>query len=147
MEQPDLVLNVWSMLAAASAAFAFGGLWYGPLFGRRWAAHMGMDVSKPPAPGVVRRAMLFQAGGLLLTAYVMAHFHQGWRPSVWGAGTDAHPIIYGFFGGFFAWLGFYVPLQLGKVSWESRPWGLFAINVAHDFVALQLISQITSFWR
>jgi hypothetical protein len=147
MEQPDLVLNPWSILLAAIIAFAFGGLWYGPIVGRRWGRLMGMDMTKKPEPGVMKRAFILQAIGLLLTSFVMAHFNQAWRPSVWGAGTDSSPLIYGFFGGFFAWLGFYIPLQLGKVSWENRPWQLFAINATHDFVILQLISQITAWWR
>ncbi|MES2964067.1 MAG: DUF1761 domain-containing protein [Bdellovibrionota bacterium] len=147
MEQPDLVLNPWSILVAAVIAFVFGGLWYGPVFGKTWGRLMGMDMSKPPPAAVLRRAMILQSIGLLLTSFVMAHFNQAWRPSVWGAGTDASPLIYGFFGGFFAWIGFYIPMQLGKVSWEGRPWRLFVINTGHDFVTLMLISQITAWWR
>jgi hypothetical protein len=147
MDQPTLVLNSWAILTAAVAAFVFGGLWYGPILGKRWAGYMGMDMSQKPAPGVMKRAFALQAIGLLLTAYVMAHFNQAWRPSVWGAGTDSGAVIYGFFGGFFAWVGFYIPMQLSKVSWEMRSWGLFFINAGHDFVILQIISQITAHWR
>ncbi|MEK7357805.1 MAG: DUF1761 domain-containing protein [Bdellovibrionota bacterium] len=147
MEQPQLILNPWAILAATVAAFMLGGLWYGPLFGKRWAGYMGMDMTKKPDAKVMKRAFILQAIGLLLTSFVMAHFNQSWRPSVWGAGTDAPPVIYGFFGGFFAWLGFQVPLQLGKISWESKPWGLFFINSSHDLVTLQVISQILAHWR
>lgn len=147
MEQPNLVLNPLAILVAAIIAFAFGGLWYGPILGKKWAGYMGMDMTQKPPPGVMRRAFLLQAIGLLLTSYVLAQLNQAWRPSVWGAGTDAWPAIYGFFGGFFVWIGFYIPMQLSKVSWEMRPWGLFFVNAGHDFIILQLISQTTAHWR
>jgi hypothetical protein len=39
---------------------------------------------------------------------------------------------------FWLWLGFMMPLQLGKVLYEGRPIGFFLLNTAYDFVALIL---------
>ena len=37
-------LNIWAVLAASVASFAFGALWYSPiLFLPRWAKEMGVD--------------------------------------------------------------------------------------------------------
>ncbi|WP_417321567.1 DUF1761 domain-containing protein [Erythrobacter aureus] len=35
-------LNWIAIVAAAVSAFVLGGLWYGPLFGRKWAALVGI---------------------------------------------------------------------------------------------------------
>jgi hypothetical protein len=147
MTQPNLILNFPAMIAAIVAGFVLGGLWYGPLFGKTWAACMGWKPGEKPEPGVVKRAMILQVVGLILTVWVLAHTCQVWRPSVWGQGPDGPAAVYGFFCGLFTWLGFYVPMQLGKISWEGRPWKLFFINTGHDFVTLQIMSQILAHWR
>ena len=40
-------LNYLAVLVAAVAGFAFGGIWYGVLFGKRWRAIVGVDAFKP----------------------------------------------------------------------------------------------------
>ncbi len=45
-------------------------------------------------------------------------------------------------GAFFTWLGFFVPVQLGRVAWEKAPWALFAINAGGHLVALALMSTV-----
>lgn len=131
---PNLVFNGWAMLSAGVAAFVFGSLYYGPLLGKRSAR-------------VMTRALALQILGTALTVFVMAHIHQVWRPSVWDAGTDGPGYFYGFFAGVLAWVGFSLPIQANKVGWEGRSWSLFFINVIHDLIALQLISQILANWR
>ncbi len=147
MQEPHLILNWQAILLAMVAAFFFGFLWYGPLFGKSWAKIMGIKMDQKPKKEVMMRAFALQILGLFLTTYVLAHTTQVWRPSVWGVGQDAANACYGFFGGFFTWLGFYVPMQFGKISWENRPWKLFFINASYDFLSLQLIAQILAFWR
>lgn len=148
MKEPNLIINYGAILVATFAGFVFGGVWYGPLFGKKWAGLMGMDFSKKPPAGVMKKALMLQAVGLFLTAYVLAHSIQVWMPSVWGHESGTGPFyIYGFFGAFFTWLGFYVPMQLGKISWEMRPNKLFLINASHDFVNLLIMSMILAYWR
>ncbi len=144
---PNIVLNWSAILVAMVITFMFGGLWYGPIAGKAWAKAMGMDISKKPEPAVMKKAFLLQIIGLFLLTYVMAHTVPIWRASVWGAGEDMPNYTYGFFGGFFTWLGFYVPMQLSKVAWEMRPWKIFFINTVHDFINLQIIAQVLSNWR
>lgn len=147
MREPMILLNWPAIITAVIAAFIVGFLWYGPLFSKPWAKEMKMKMDKRPDPKVMTRALLLQLLGLFLTTFVLAHFQQSWRPSIWGLDGDGPNSNYGFFAGFFAWIGFYVPMQFGKVSWEGRSWKLFAINAGHDFVVLQVISQILAHWR
>jgi hypothetical protein len=148
MQQPNLVLNWGAIIAAMVAAFFFGFLWYTPLFGKTWGRLMGMDMENcKPDPKVLMRSLGIQVVGLFFTTYVLAHMVQVWRPSVWGVGTDAPNYMYGIYGGMFTWIGYYVPVQLGKVAWERRPWKVFLINTSHDLINLQIIAQILSNWR
>ncbi len=147
MTEPQFILFWPAIFAAVVAAFLFGFVWYGPLFGKTWARLMGMDVSKKPESKDMRRALIIQIFGTFLVALAMSQINQMWRPSVWRVGYDSADLIYGFCGGFTAWIGFYVPLQLNKVAWEKRPWSVFFINTGHDFLNLQLISQILAHWR
>jgi len=144
---PNIVLNYPAMIVSVIVAFFLGFLWYGPLFGKIWATGMGMKMDKKPDAAFMRRALGLQLLGICLVVFVLSHSIPVWRASVWGIGTDQPDYVYGFFGGFFTWIGFYVPLQLNKIAWEGRPWTVFFINAGHDFVNLQLISQILSHWH
>jgi hypothetical protein len=147
--QPNIVLNWPAMLAALAASFVFGFLWYGPLFGKTWAKMMGMKMDKKPEKGFMMKALGLQILGTLLTVYVLAHSVQVWRPSVWspGANDGGSDLMYGLMAAFFTWLGFFVPMQFGKVSWEMRPWKLFFLNCSHDFLNLLIICEILAHWR
>ncbi len=70
-----------------------------------------------------------------------------WRPSTWGLGPDRAALTYAWEGAFWTWLGFFLPLQLGRVAWEGRGWGLVAINAGFDFVRLASFAAILAYWR
>lgn len=145
---PNIVMNWPAIIVSVIVAFVIGGFWYSPFaFAKPWAKGMGMSMDRKPKKSEMNRAFALQAIGLLLTTYVLTHTLQVWRPSTWGVGQDQADWIYGFFNGLFIWIGFYVPMQLGKVSWEMRPWKVVFINMGHDFVVLQVISQILAHWK
>lgn len=149
--QPQIVLNWGAIVVSAFAAFFFGYLWYGPLFGKVWGKEMGMSLGAKPSPEAMKKMMMkgliIQLVGLFLMAFVLAHANQVWRPSVWGVGEDQPSCVYGFFGALFTWLGFLVPLQLNKVAWEMKSWKVFIINAGHDIINLLIMSMILSYWR
>jgi hypothetical protein len=147
MREPNLIMNWPAILVAWLVAFVIGGLWYGPLFGSPWAKAMGMDFDCKPDRKIMLRSMGLQMLGLFFTTYVLALTLQLWRPSVWGLEGDGSSLAYGFCGAVLTWIGFYIPLQFGKIAWENRPWKLFFINAGHDFVTLLSISMILANWR
>ena len=136
-------LNCVAIVVAAVVSFVFGWLWYGPLFGKAWAKEMKMSMDQKPPAGVMIRGMIFMILGALLTSYVLASNASAWH----GVMPDAMPAMFGFMGGFFTWLGFYLPQQLSGVAWEGKSGKLFWINAFHSFLALQIISMILAFWR
>jgi len=144
---PEIHIHYLAVVVAALAAFFFGWIWHGPLFGKTWAALMKFPPDFRPTRQMMVRSMVLYLAGSLLTAYVLAHSVEVWRPSVWKVGTDQGAGTYGFFAGLFTWIGFYVPMLLGGVAWEGRPWKLFGLNAAFHFVSLQIVGAILAFWR
>ena len=138
-------INYAAIITAVVVSFIFGFLWYGPLFGKQWAALMGikMEEGKCGKPESWRLAVTIF--GTLLTAYVLDCSIQKWMPVVLFPADK--PSTYGFYAAFFTWLGFYVPLLLGSVTWENKPWKLFGLNALYNFLNLQLIAAILSNWR
>ena len=145
---PQIHLNYAAVILAAILSFVFSFLWYGPLFGKTWARLQGMDMTKKPDSSFMTRAMALQLLGLIFTAYVLAYTDNVWRPSNWAFGNQDKPgYVYGFLGGFFTWLGFYIPTLLGSSTWEGKPWKLFYLNAAYNFLNLQIISMVVACWR
>jgi hypothetical protein len=145
---PNIHICWLAIAAAVVASFFFEFLWYGPILGKAWAKEMKMSMDKKPDAAFMRRAMGLTLFGTFLTAYVLLHVVEVWRGSVWGASAqDMCACSYGFFGGFFTWLGFYVPQNLACVAWEKRSWKLFSINVGGHFIKLQIMAMILAYWR
>ncbi|MYD46280.1 MAG: DUF1761 domain-containing protein [Gammaproteobacteria bacterium] len=51
-----LELNWWAILVATLSSFVLGGLWYGPLFGKRWLRALGKseyDLTPSAVPFVI----------------------------------------------------------------------------------------------
>lgn len=146
---PAIHVNFLALIAAALASFFFGWLWHGPLFGRKWAALMGikMDPDCKPDPKFMLRGMGLTLVGCLLTAWVLLYSSEIWRASVWGAGADSPSYVYGFATAFFVWIGFKVPMLLNTVAWESRSWSLYGLNASFHFFNLLIISMVLAYWR
>ena len=147
MNYPNLMFNWPAMIVAMVASFSFGFLWYGPICGKQWADAMGIKMDKRPDGLIMAKFMSLEIVGLFFTVYVLAHAIQIWRPTVWGVGQDSANYTYGLMCGFFTWIGYYVPQQFIKVTWEGRPNKLFFINAIHNFINLQIICQILAHWR
>lgn len=125
-----------AMGVAFLAYFILSFLWWGPLFGKKWAKEMGMEMPKNPPPMAV--PLVLQAVGTLLLAYVLWHVMEAFVVT-----HDANGIVRGelgigtaLMGAFFTWLGFYVPAQLGKIAWEKGTWLLAAINGGGHLIGL-----------
>lgn len=145
---PVLHLNFLHILVAVVISFLFGWIYYGPLFGKPWAKLMGFKDAPRPGAGAFIRMMIINLVGTFLVTYVLFHSVEVWRPSNWGIlGKDMAAYKYGFFAGFFTWVGFFIPMLFNTVTWEGRPWKLFFLNAAYHFVNLQIIAQILANWR
>lgn len=141
----DIAINYFAVVVCAVAAMALGYAWYGPLFGREWSRLMGwspehMETMKHKGGMGVNYAI--QAVGALVMAYVFAHslFFANYYMGTAGAAA-------GLQGAFWNWLGFIVPVTLGIVLWDGKPWKLWAINAGYYLVVLGVMGVILSLWQ
>lgn len=136
---PDI--NHWAVLASAAAAFAVGGLWYTVLFGKYWARKEGIPLDQRPAAGQMALLYGLQLVGALLMMYVFAHVLHAF----WAAG-EPRDIPTAMMGAGWVWLGFIVPLTLGKATWEGKGWGIFGVNAGYWLVNLLIASILLAAW-
>ncbi len=130
---PFVHANYLVLGAAVVVSFIFGFLWYGPIFGNKWAQLMGIKKTaecNKPKP----EALLLTLLGTVLTTLVLAYILNIYKPyCAFGAA-------------FFIWLGFYLPVQIGTVVWEGKPLKLFLLNTSYTFLNLQIIATVLSLW-
>ena len=144
---PEFTINYVAVIACVVAGMPVGYLWFGPLFGKPWARHMGFADMQPPGGSAMAKSMALYALGSFLIAFVLAHSIVIWQPSTWGGGDDQAAWVYGLNGAAFTWLGFFLPIQIGRVAWEMKTWGLVAINAGFDLTRLLLFGMILAYWQ
>ncbi|MBX2910842.1 MAG: DUF1761 domain-containing protein [Cyclobacteriaceae bacterium] len=139
----ELPINYLAILVAVVANFILGFLWYTPLFGKAWAKEMGFDTSVKPSGGEMAKGMVFMVVGNFLMAYVFAHNMVAWS---FVPGMDQMPKVGSVMNSaIFTWLGFYLPVDIGIVTWEKRSWKLFGINTGYHLAMLLVAATILAY--
>lgn len=136
----NISINLIAVLVAALVSMGIGMLWYSPLlFLKPWLQASGLNEKKhKTTKGTAMAQTMFVAFlGNLLTSYVLAHFVNY---------TAATTAFMGAQTGFWLWLGFVAPVQLGSVLWEKKPAEYFLINTAHQMVNLLVMGAILAMW-
>ncbi|MBI4095076.1 MAG: DUF1761 domain-containing protein [Candidatus Liptonbacteria bacterium] len=134
-----MTINYISVFVAAVAAFAFGAIWYGPLFGKQWMAMMGFTKESMK----MMKLTPAQAMGLgfvtaIIVAYVLAYFAAAL--GVQGA-SGALSLA------FLVWLGFVATTLMGSFLWEGKPFKLFAFNAVYQLISFSIMSLIVVLWQ
>jgi len=140
----ELQINYVAVLLAVVANFFVGFLWYTPLFGKAWAKEMGFDTSVKPTSGQLAKGMIIMVIGNFLMAFVFAHNIAAWTfvPETETMSASARILN----AAIFTWLGFFVPVDLSAVAWESRSWKLFSINAGYHLAMLVVAATILTLW-
>lgn len=141
--EPTISVNYLAIATCVAIGLVLGFLWFGPLLGKPWARHMGMADMEPPGGGQMAKSMVNFAVASFLIAYVFAHSIDVWRQ--W-AGDTANAYDLAWQTAVYTWVGFFLPLQMGRVAWEGRSWGLVAINGGHDLVRLLVFGFLLAYW-
>ena len=129
-------INWLAILACVIFKQALGAAWYSPaLFGDRWSTMTGVT-QKDMQAGLVK-ALVPDVIGSLIMAFVLVH-------AVHYAG--ANTLLMGAAVGFLNWLGFVAVTHLGSVTFEKRPFALYALNMAYLAIALIVMGAILAVW-
>jgi hypothetical protein len=122
-----------AVVVAAVATFLLGGLWYGPLFGKRWMAASGVE--EADTAGGTGRIFGLSFVAQLLAAAVLAMF----------IGPEA---TVGFAVAAGAAVGvFWVATAFGVVYlFERRPLAHWAVNAGYHVVSYTAMGLILGLW-
>ena len=130
-----------AVLVATLVHYILGGLWYSPLlFGNKfiqlinWTPEQLRQIESESHAKELVIAFVMS----FLLVYILAHFVQY---------TKATNAFGGIQTAFWLWLGFVVTTHVPTVIFEQRSFGLFAINVAYQFVGCSLAGAILAVWR
>jgi hypothetical protein len=139
----EMNINFMAILAAVVANFILGFIWYTPLFGKAWANEMGFDTNIKPTGAEMAKGMIIMVIGNFFLAYVFAHNIAAWSfvPGM----EEVSPFSNAMSAAVFTWLGFYLPVDIGVVTWEKKSWKLFGINTGYHFMMLLVASLILTF--
>jgi hypothetical protein len=137
---PTLDANYGAVLVSGILAMAVGAFWYSPAgFGKQWMRLSGITPEQMNA-GKGKMGTLYALGllGAIVMATVLAFFVGFARAATASAGAQV---------GFWAWLGFIVPLLLGGVLWERKPWALFVLNAGYHLVVMVAMGVLLALWK
>lgn len=130
--------NWGEVIVAALSAFLLGGLWFGPLFGKRWQAlnRLSGDASVN-APVAKIYGLTFTLNVFL--AMMMSFFVEIAMMIGSGALTGA------LFGGFLAVI-FVLPAFAINYLFSRKPLALFAIDIGYWILQFALMGAIMGAW-
>jgi hypothetical protein len=136
-----ITINYWAVLAATIASMIIGGLWYGPLFGKKFMQATGMDTWSAEKKKEMKKSMGASYAWQFVASAVM-FFVLSWYVT-----TSIHPgIMGGVTNAFGLWLGFVVPLSLSNALWGGKM-KLFWLNIGCMLITLLVGGAIIGAWR
>jgi len=122
----DLFAVNWiGVFLAALAGFVVGGIWYGPVIGKKWMGAVGLteaQIKEGNMPLIYGGALLFS----LLASWTLAHTFQSYADV--GADLSVVAKIMTAFG---AALGFIVPAIGTNYLFSQKSKGLFFIDASY----------------
>jgi len=133
-----LRFNYLAVIVSGAFLWFLGAAWYSPLtFARPWMSMLGIerDISRRNS---VYFAMFMSLIGDLLVAFILAHV------ILW---SGANSVGAGILVAFICWLGFIAATSYPQGLYESRPFGLFAINAGYWLVGLLACGGVLAVWR
>jgi len=140
---PEINVSMTAVLIAVVANFISGFIWYTPLFGKAWVKEMGFDPNEKPPTKVMVSGMIAMVIGNFLFAWVLANNMAAYNPLTWGFDPSPYPPMgVAMMAAFFTWMGFYLPVDIGVVTWERKSWKLFFINTGYHFLNLVIAASI-----
>lgn len=128
-------INWLAVVAATVASMVLGGLWFGPLFLKQWAAALGKPIDEiQPAPALWVLVVL----GQLLVAIALAVVIS-WA----GVGN----VLEGALVGIGIAVGFAANEWIRNHAFEGRPLSVIAISAGYTIVGFAIMGAILAAWR
>lgn len=144
-----LQINYIAIALGAMFSMFWGFIWYSKIMGKQWTIHFyGVPSGKMqrPSSDVMKRSMFLHLIGSILFSYVLAlalAFFGHYRASI---GMPASMLQYCEFS-LLIFIGFLLPVHLGRVAWEFKGWPTVLIGSLHDIIKFCVLSILFWYWR
>jgi len=130
-------INFLALLVAAITKSGIGMIWFAPpVFGARWFKYV--QCTEDDLKRGMPKALLVDVIGNFIMAFVLVHATHYAGATTAGLGAAV---------GFFNWLGFVAVATLFSVTFEKRPFALWAINNGFQLVGIVVMGIIVAVWR
>jgi hypothetical protein len=130
-------INYIAVLVAALSGFAVGAVWYGPLFGKRWAQASGAQGEQPTRINVPAIYALTFVLSLLAAEVLALVIHQ----------MHASGVIAGARVGFLLWLGLILTVRVTEALFNGTDMRLVMIDSGYRLVWAVLMGIILAAWQ
>ena len=122
----------------AIVAMVVGFVWYGPLFGKKWAHIIGMTMPEgKEAVRAAHKSMMPRYALNFVTAFI-TYYALGFFAAFVGRLSIIGALVYAIF----LWAGFLMPLEASAALWSGKStklsWQMFFITAGYQLVAIVL---------
>lgn len=138
-----LQINYWAVLLGAVLSMVIGSIWYGPLFGKKWAEILGVNTKdKNQMKEMQESAMPLYFVQFILTLFqvlVLSHLV---------ADTER---VGGIERSLWICAAFVMPTLAGSVMWTNesteKKWSRFLIQLFYYFILFFVFGAVLQFWK
>jgi hypothetical protein len=124
-------------------SIVLGSIWYGPIFGKKWAALMGMDMNDPVKVAEAKKGMwkmyVIQMIASLVTVSVLSIVLLKFDNFTTGEMVCSSLLM---------WFGFVLPTEVGAVLWGNKSKkdaiNILMINAGYGLVLFVLLGLVVS---
>jgi hypothetical protein len=132
-----------AVIVGVIVSVVLGSVWYGLLFGKKWAALMGMDMSDSVKVAEAKKGMwkmyaiqmIASAVTVSVLSVVLLKFDNFTTSEMIGSSL-------------LMWFGFVLPTEIGTVLWGNKSKkdaiSIFMINTGYGFILFILLGLIVS---
>jgi hypothetical protein len=127
------VINLIHVVITAVVVFAFGAIWFGPLFGKQWMKMAKVTKKNGMNPA---QAMILEYISTFIMTVFTAFF-------VYKLGLSSY--LDGALLGVYLAVGFSATAALAAVLWEQKPAGLYIICVSQRIIATAIAGGLLTY--
>jgi hypothetical protein len=121
------MINPYAILLSAIASMVIGSIWYGPLFGKRYIALMGMDKLTKKEQAKMKKRMAWLYLGQFVASLVMFF--------VLALLIGELDLLTAVSISLLVWIGFIVPVEFGNALWGGKM-ALFWLGIGNMLLTL-----------
>ncbi len=138
-----ITINYWAVLVCGILSMILGSIWYGPLFGRKWAEIVGANFDDLKA----REEMQKKAMPLYLVQFLLTLFQ------VWVLAYDIALLknVSGLQNAIWLWAGFVMPTIAGSAMWNNDSakisWARFSIQAGYQLILFIIFGLVLGMWQ